>query len=191
MTYPIADDRQHPAGDRIYIRLLTSDDLTERYLSWFRDPAVTEFLDARNLTRAEVESYISDGHGTGLHAMYGIFIVETDQHIGNVKIGPINWRHGTAGLVTVIGEPAFWGQGLARDAILAATGLAFETYGLRKLSDGVASGNEGSLKAYCAAGWIHEATMKGQHLIDGAARDRLVISCFNPAFFPAASSGET
>lgn len=177
------------ADEHVFLRLLTAEDVTPDYLAWFRDPIVTEYLDAKNLTQEDVERYIEGGHASGLHAMYGIFDVQTQNHIGNIKIGPINWAHGTAGLVTVIGDRNYWGKGIARSAIKTAIPIAFEHLGLRKLSDGVADGNQGSLKAYTAAGFVHEATMKGHHLIDGRAKDRLVISCFNPKFFPDKPAG--
>ncbi|HRC59447.1 MAG TPA: GNAT family protein [Candidatus Propionivibrio aalborgensis] len=178
------DPRQHGDGGRIYLRKLVPDDVGEAYLGWFRDPIVTEYLDSRNLSREDVVSYMTEGHASGLHAMYGIFVAGTDQHIGNVKVGPIAWKHGTGGLVTFIGERDFWGKGIAREAVRIGTRLAFDIHGLRKLHDGVADGNIGSLKAYQAAGWIVEARMRGQHIVNDNVRDRIVISAFNPRYFP-------
>ena len=34
-------------------------------------------------------------------------------------------------------------------------------------SGGISSGNNGSIKAYTCADWVIEATMKGNHLING------------------------
>jgi RimJ/RimL family protein N-acetyltransferase len=62
--------------------------------------------------------------------------------------------------------------------------VAFREYGFRKLSGGIADGNVGSLKAYTRAGWVVEGRLKGHHLINGEPRDRILVSCFNPAFFP-------
>lgn len=182
-SIPYTEER-YDDGGRVYLRQLTPRDINETYLSWFRDPDVTHFLDARNLTYDDVASYMVEGRESGLHVMYGIIAKDTDKHIGNVKIGPINWKHGTAGLVTFIGEKNYWGKGIAREAIKIGIRLAFDLHGLRKLSDGVAEGNIGSEKAYCAAGFIVEGRMTGHHLINGEARDRIVISCFNPKYFP-------
>ncbi|EBA13978.1 GNAT family N-acetyltransferase [Roseobacter sp. CCS2] len=174
----------HDDGGQVTVRQLTPDDVTDTYLSWFSDPVVTEYLEARNLSRKDVVDYMVGGRESGLHVMHGIFAKDSDRHIGNVKIGPISWKHGTAGLVTFIGDRAYWGKGIGREAVRIGVQLAFENYGLRKLSDGVIEGNVGSLKAYCAAGFVVEATMRGQYLLNGQSRDRIVISCFNPKFFP-------
>lgn len=177
-------DEVHDDGGRVYLRQLTPEDATEIYLSWFRDPVVTEYLEARNLTRKDVVDYMVGGRESGLHVMFGIIAKDSGRHIGNVKIGPINWKHGTGGLVTFIGEGDYWGRGIAREAIRIGIRLAFDVYGLRKLADGVLEGNEGSVKAYSAAGFVIEGRLKGQYLVDGEARDRIAISCFNPKFFP-------
>lgn len=58
---------------------------------------------------------------------------------------------------------------------------------MRKVSGGIASGNVGSIKAYTGADWVIEAIMKGHHLINEEPQDRIVVSCFNPKFFPSDS----
>lgn len=174
---------------RFYLRMLTADDVTASYEAWFRNPDVTEFLDSRNVTMAESQEYIRNGHESRSFFMYGIFDSSNNVHVGNVKIGPINWAHGTSDLVTIVGDTRYWGKGVATAAIKAGNQVAFSKYGLRKLSGGIARGNTGSIKAYTRAGWVIEAVMIGHHLINGEPRDRIVVSCFNPAHFPDMPKG--
>jgi ribosomal-protein-alanine N-acetyltransferase len=171
-------------GYRVYLRPMTEDDINEDYISWFQDTLVTEYLDTRAITVADARDYLRIGRESRSYFMYAVIDRESELHIGNVKIGPVSWLHGTSDLVTVIGRREFWGKGLATEAISIGNQLAFQELGIRKLSGGIADGNIGSVKAYTKAGWIIEARLKGHHLIDGAARDRIVVSCFNPAFFP-------
>ena len=42
----------------------------------------------------------------------------------------------------------------------------------------------GSLNAYTRAGWVIEARLRGHTMVDGAAKDSIVVSCFNPKYFP-------
>jgi len=179
--------KKYDDGGRVFLRRLTPDDVTDEYIEWFRDGVVTEFLDSRDLSKEDVISYMVDGANLRLHFMYGIFDKESCTHIGNVKVGPIDWNHLVSDLVCVIGDKKFWGKGLAKEAILLGNRVAFNVHGMRKVSGGIASGNVGSIKAYTGADWVVEATMKGHHLIDGEPQDRVVVSCFNPAFFPKES----
>lgn len=171
------------SGERIHLRPLTEWDLTPTYLEWFTDADVTMFLDARDISLEEAREHLNEGLLTQKWAMLAVVHNDQQRHIGNVKIGPIDWGNGVSDLVTVIGDQTMWGLGLAADAIELAGNAAFQRLGMRKLSGGVIEGNEGSLRAYGKAGWVVEGTLKGHVLRDGDSRDRILISRFNPAYF--------
>lgn len=180
-----ADVRIFDDGGRIMLRELRPEDVNDTYLSWFQDSTVTEFLDSRRITKDDAINYMLLGRETRTYFMYAILAKDSGLHIGNLKIGPIQEMHGISDLVTVIGNREYWGKGLATEAIRLGSQVAFDVYGIRKLSGGIADGNIGSVKAYTKAGWVIEARLKGHHLINGEPRDRIVVSCFNPKFFPA------
>lgn len=176
------------SDDRVYLRPMTEEDVTDRYIAWFRDSQVIEFLDSSNFEKHETIAYLKLGNETRAYFMNAIIDRETGLHIGNLKIGPINWKHRFSDLITVIGDRDFWGKGYATDAIRQGIALAFEKYDLRKLSAGISSSNTGSLKAYTRAGFVVEGTLKGQFLIGDTVQDRIEIGCFNPAYFPGAAT---
>ncbi|MDO8518155.1 MAG: GNAT family N-acetyltransferase [bacterium] len=169
-------------GNSIYLRSLTEDDFTERYLSWFCDPEVTRFLFARNITREDAVKHLRDGIKTGNWHMYAICEVKGGRHIGNIKIGPIDKHNGVSDLVTVIGERDAWGRGYGREAVGLATRVAFGELGIRKLSASIDSRNIGSIKAYTAAGFEVETSLKNQYRDEasGELSDKVFFSCFNP-----------
>jgi RimJ/RimL family protein N-acetyltransferase len=167
----------------IELRPLREEDIDETYLSWFRDEQVTQFLESQNISYQDAVDHLRRGIEKDLYRLYGIWHLATNTHIGNIKLGPISWKHGIADCVTVIGRREFWGRGLATIAIRAAIRIAFEELGLRKLSAGIIDGNIGSLKAYTRAGFIIECHLKGQCLVNGEVRDGIMIGCFNPKYF--------
>ncbi len=167
----------------IYLRQLRPEDVTDEYVSWFSDSVVHEFLDSKNITKKDSIEYIKFGIREKQYYLYGIFDDSNDKHIGNVKVGPINWRHGTSDLVTVIGDRNYWGKGLATKAIKLGNDIAFDVYDIRKVSGPVAEKNIGSLKAYRRAGWVAEAILKGHKVINVEPQDQIIISCFNPKYF--------
>lgn len=178
-------------GAPVFLRQLQPEDINDNYLSWFRAPEVTEFLDARNISRDDAISHLQAGIQNQSYIVYAIIAKDSGKHIGNVKIGPIHWTHGFSDLVTVIGDRSYWGKGLATEAVRMGIKIAFGTLGLRKLSAGIADGNEGSIKAYTRAGFVIEGRMKGQLLINGQPQDKIVIACFNPQFFPSEVGGSS
>lgn len=173
----------------ITLRLLTHNDINENYLSWFKDNAVTSFLevDGRALTKKMVTDYIDEGANSESYYMYAICLTANGNHIGNLKVGPINKKHLVADLVCVIGDSSYWGKGFATEAIKLGNKLAFAKYNIRKLHGQIYADNIGSVKAYCKAGWIIEGVIKGRYLVDGNAMDQILVSCNNPAYFTPAT----
>jgi RimJ/RimL family protein N-acetyltransferase/ABC-type transporter Mla MlaB component len=167
-------------GEKVILRPLTIADVTPRYLEWFADDLVTEFLDARNLTREDVKSHIHRGLAENDYFMCAICDRESGLHVGNVKIGPIRWRHASADMVTVIGDRRFWGRGFATEAIGMAMALAFKVLGIRRLHAAIHRDNVGSLNAYTRAGWMVEGTFRQHSVRSGVAGDVVLICAFNP-----------
>ena len=167
-----------PGDGPVFLRPLTEADFTARYLAWFADPEVTRFLDARNISRADAIGHLRRGIETDSFRIYAICEAGTDLHVGNLKIGPMHHRHKTSDMITVIGERAAWGRGFARAAIRQGIDIAF-----RQLD----SRNTGSIKAYTAAGFVVETSLK-DHFIETAPdgdvvfSDKVYVACFNPRY---------
>ena len=173
-------------GSKVFLRPLTEDDFTETYVSWFRDPLVTRFLDARNISRADAIDHWRRGLQGNAWSMYAICATEDSRHIGNLKIGPIHRRYMISDMVTVIGDRSAWGQGRAREAIQLGIGIAFDDFNIRKLSASIDSDNIGSIKAYTGAGFHIETALKDQFM-DATQNpprlsDKVYVACFNPKF---------
>lgn len=163
---------------RIFLRPLEERDIDARYIGWFADGDVTRFIQSRNFSAEDSKAYLRAGRDSGLYHLYAVCLQQTGLHIGNLKIGPINQLHGVADLVTVIGDKACWGQGLASEAIALGSRVAFEVYGLRKLHGAILASNSGSIKAYTRGGWTIEGRLHGHYLVDGEPMDAVLVSCF-------------
>jgi [ribosomal protein S5]-alanine N-acetyltransferase len=178
--------RKHSSGGPVYLRPLQEEDFTERYLEWFRDPEVTRFLDARNITREDTIQNLRNGQKENTWYLFAICETATNRHIGNLKIGPIHWRHSTSDLVTVLGERDSWGKGYAREAIKLGIEIACKELNIRKLSASIDSLNIGSIKAYTAAGFTVETSLKDQFMDVSSGTPvlsgKVFVAYFNPTF---------
>ena len=174
----------HADDGSIFLRPLAEADITERYLSWFRDDVTTLYLEARNITADDALDYLRTGQRTRQRFMYAVCEGEHGRHIGNLKIGDIDWKSSLSDLVTVIGDRSYWGRGIATKAIKLGSRSAFEHLDIHKLNGGMYADNIGSIKAYTRAGWVIEAVLLGQNQVKDGRSDRVVVSCFNPKYFP-------
>jgi ribosomal-protein-alanine N-acetyltransferase len=170
----------------VFLRPMADGDFTESYIAWFRDPEVTRFLAARNISIQDSIDHWRRGQQSNSWFMYAICAAEDGRHIGNLKLGPVNWNHMISDMSTVIGDRGAWGQGRARNAIRLGIRIAFDKLKIRKLSASIDGDNVGSIKAYTGAGFHIEASLKGQFMdttqTPPRLSDRLYVACFNPAF---------
>ena len=167
----------------IVLRPIKKSDITERYLSWFSDKTVNKFLEINNLTKNEVLNYIKTGVNNKSYFMFAVCIEDTGLHIGNIKIGPIKHKYYVTDLVTVIGDKDYWGKGIASNAIKKAIEIAFDTFGLRKVSASIDSLNVGSLKSYTNAGMQVTANIPNYFMHNNNIfSDKIFVGCDNNKF---------
>lgn len=161
-------------GRRIHLRPLCASDASDRYVAWLNDPEVNRFLEIRfhDHTLADVKEFLRKLEADESCAGFAIVLNEGARHIGNIKLGPINERHGFGEVSLFIGEKDCWGKGLATEAIELVTEYAFKARGLRRVEAGAYSSNQGSAKAFLKAGWRQEAILvakwrDGESIVDG------------------------
>src|SRR6476660_576399 len=96
----------------LQLRSLTTAEATERYLGWMRDPLTTRYLEARLTEHSlgSLRNYIDSCNAGGVDLLLGIFLID-GSHIGNIKLGPVDWYHQSASVGLLIGEKRYWGKG--------------------------------------------------------------------------------
>ena len=81
----------------------------------------------------------------------------SNQHIGNIKLGPINFIHSYADISYFIGQKDCWGNGYASEAIRLLTNFGFKKLNLHKIRAGVYASNVASQKTLEKSGYKFEA----------------------------------
>ena len=172
-------------GERIYLREIEISDITDSVMEWFEDEELMRFYTSskQKITKEKLLNSIDEGKKNGNVFTFGIFINETNELIGTIKLGPIHFIHKTSDLVALIGNRNYLGKGLAVDAINLGNRLAFEKFDLRKLYGGMYISNIASIKAYTRAGWLVEGRLKGFYCVDNKNEDRILVGCYNPKYF--------
>jgi RimJ/RimL family protein N-acetyltransferase len=74
-------------------------------------------------------------------------------HVGNIKLGNINWTHSYGDIGLIIGQKDYFGLGIATESISLVTEFAFRHLGLHKVWCGIYKPNIGSIKAFQKAGF--------------------------------------
>lgn len=161
--------------DRLLLRDITEDDVTAKYVRWMNDPRVNRYLESRFVTHT-AESIRRSVVELSQNSVFAAVIDRaTGDHIGNIKLGPVDHHHRTADIGIVIGEERCWGKGFATESIIAMTDHAFEVLGLAKVTASVYAINLASIRAFQKAGFELEGTRCSQFSIGESRTDAVML----------------
>lgn len=169
------------ASARLTLRSLDDGAAAGPYLDWMQDAEVLRFLEARHRSHdaTSLAAFIRSANDSRESLLLGIF--EPDgRHVGNIKLGPIDWpnRRGEIGLL--IGERDCRGRGYAREAIATVSDYAFNELGLHKLTAGYLAPNLASGRAFEATGYVVEGRYTDHFLLDGTWVEGVRVAKFRP-----------
>ncbi len=161
------------AGQKIYLRSLEKVDASEKYAAWLNDPVVNQYLETRTATVVDLEKYIAEKSASPQCLFFGIFTNDTSEHIGNVKLEPIDLVTKIATMGILIGEINFWGKGIATEVTNLITDFAFSELGLKEIRLGVDAENVSARRVYEKCGFTIFKIDKDAHTRGNIAHDQV------------------
>jgi ribosomal-protein-alanine N-acetyltransferase len=166
---------------RLLLRPITVEDADGPYRDWMRDPLVLQHLEAR-LTSGptDLRGYIEAQTAEPGVRFYAITVRASGQHIGNIKIGPVERWHQRGDVGIIIGDRSQWGYGYATEAIRAFTDAMFVDLALAKITAGAYATNVGSIRAFEQAGFHVEATRRRHYRGDDGWVEGVHLARFAP-----------
>ncbi|MDD5593354.1 MAG: GNAT family protein [Candidatus Margulisbacteria bacterium] len=165
-------------GKIIYLREVRPADVNENYYRWLNDPEVNQFLETHFVPQSmeNIKRYVERMDGKSDEIFLAMCLKENDRHVGNIKLGPINWIHRNADISLVIGEKEYWGKGIATDAIRALSGFAFNVLNLNNLKAGCYAENKGSKGAFIKVGFKEVGLIKDDIYFQGKYTDHVLLA---------------
>lgn len=161
-------------GENIFLRKLSMEDATDKYLGWLNDPDVLRYrtLKAYASNMEDVRDFIRCAQ-VSKDLFLAICLKSANRHIGGISLAPIDFIHRTAALNIMIGEKSEWGKNHGKEAIAALTRHAFMNMNLNKLW--TQSANPAFNAIVKKLGWAHEGTKRKMFLLDGEYID---VECY-------------
>ena len=149
-------------GEKIYLRRVLRSDICQEYVDWLNDPEINQYLETKYevQTLESVIKYWKMRQSDYNSPWFAIVSKTSKVHIGNIKLGPINWNHQRADISIFIGNKIYWGKGIATEAINLLKDWAFNHIRLKKLYAGAYEMNIGSIKAFQKCGFVIEGTFE-------------------------------
>jgi len=168
-------------GKNIYLRGVRIDDVSGNYYNWMNDYEVNQYLESRFYpwSKEKLLEYVNRINSDPNYVFLAIIQKEDNIHVGNIKLGPINWIHRVADIGIIVGEKSVWGKGYATEAIKLVTDYAFKKLNLHKLTAGCYKENVGSQKAFEKNGYIIEGIRKSHCFLNENYVDIILMGIIN------------
>jgi len=137
-----------------YLRPFVESDITESYLQWFHDQAVTKYTSHGlfGYTKNQALQFLEKSRKNG-DIVWAIVVKEIEMmlgvsfekciHIGNIALQDINWIDRRAEFAGVIGEKDYWGKGIGTEAVRLLFAHGFDKLNLNRIWLGTAASNRG------------------------------------------------
>jgi ribosomal-protein-alanine N-acetyltransferase len=165
--------------ERLILLPLSMEHCSKEYLNWLNDPLVYKFLETRGNQNLEMLKDFIENQIKNKVAIWAITLKSTGKHIGNIKIDPINFKHGFGEYGILMGDKNEWGKGYAKEASIGVIDYFFNEINLRKITLGVVKQNAQAVALYEKLGFVTEGIYKEHLVYDGIYYDVLRMSLFN------------
>jgi ribosomal-protein-alanine N-acetyltransferase len=173
---------QNLESERLVYKRVSLAHLSEDYVGWLNDPEISRFIEkSGDYTLDKLRAFLTDVQEKDL-LFWGIHLKSNGLHLGNIKIDPINERHGFGEYGILMGRKAEWGKGYAKEASQTIMDFCFKTIKLRKMTLGVVVDNTAAVNLYKSLGFDIEGFYKKHVFFDGKYCDVLRMARFNPEF---------
>ena len=128
---------------------------------WFNDDRVTaDLVGSRNaFSPDDARAWVERAMDTSRDRKWAIAIDGEDEAVGFVALFGLDRQLGPE-LAVLVGDPAAWGRGVAREAERQACIQAFERYGAHRIHAEIPATNEAAQKVVTFLGFKCEGVMR-------------------------------
>ena len=167
---------------RLTLKPLSLEHLSQEYVDWLNDEEVYRYLETGgNYTIEMLKHYLKDVEKKDIY-FWAIHLKNNNLHIGNIKIDPVNFKHGLAEYGIMMGRRSEWGKGYAKEASNKVINFCFQKLHIRKITLGVVADNAVAVALYKKMGFVIEGVYKKHGFYDNKYCDTFRMALFNPLF---------
>lgn len=159
-------------GARVTLRPVEEDDVPLIH-AWMNNPEVWRYMDYERPVslpdvREDLERSRSEGHP--------FVILVGDRAIGRIGLNRFRRRDRRCAFYLYVGDPAFWGRGLALDAAMTLLSHAFDRLDLWQVELWTLADNDRAVSMYRRCGFVEEGRLRDRSWKGGRWVDHVVMS---------------
>ena len=152
-------------------------DVTTNYYCWFSNQLVTRYNDhgLTPMTDSDFKSFFAAIENKDV-ICGAIVDKKKNIHVGNVSLQSFNQINRSCELAIIIGEPSFWGKGIATRACAVMIYHAFNFLNIHRVWSGTGANNIGMQKVFNKLGFEQESVFRQAKFSNGKHVDILQYS---------------
>lgn len=166
-------------SDNLQIKVLHPKDVTDRYVQWLNNYEIVKYTEQKFFEhkKEDVIDFVKSKLNSNIDLLFGIYF--KNNHIGNIKLGPIILNSNISDISFLIGEKEYWGFGLATKVVGAVVDFAFQEIKLAKVTAGCYANNLASIRVLEKNNFFKEGRRLSHLLYEGERIDSILFGRFN------------
>ena len=159
--------------NRILLKQLNPEDVSDRYVRWLNDSEVNKFLEIRHstpLTKQDAIKFVIDCEKHHRHH-WGIFF--NNEHVGNISCNAYNHIYRWVDISSLIGEKKYRASNLAKFALAGAIEYLFTVSNFHRIQAGTYSVHFSGITLLTNLGFKKEAVLREAAIVDNKYVDVL------------------
>ncbi|MAC41832.1 MAG: hypothetical protein CMJ05_08595 [Pelagibacterales bacterium] len=134
--------------------------LSEDYVDWMNDLEVIKYMDSGgDYSLEKLKNFLLEQERKKI-LFWAIIVKETNKHIGNIKIDPIDHENNSAEYGIMIGDKREWGKGYAQEASEMIINYCLNKLNINQITLGVKDSNLKAIKLYEELGFQKISKLK-------------------------------
>ncbi len=114
--------------NRLLLDPFKTKDVTEEYLSWMKDTRLTQYIlkASKEITKNDLDKFVEELDKSNENIFFRIVLKNLNLHIGNIRLGPIDYANNYSKFGILIGNKNYHNMGYAQESIEAVIDFCFK-----------------------------------------------------------------
>tara|TARA_Y100000389_G_C17467924_1_gene527429 strand:+ start:1540 stop:2100 length:561 start_codon:yes stop_codon:yes gene_type:complete len=156
-------------GNKILLEPFSHKFINDDYLAWMNDKDTTKFIQKakKNNTLEDLNLFANEMIASEVDYFFAILLKKNLQHVGNVRLGPIDFKLMKSNFGIMIGSKNFRGCGIGTEVLKLIKEFSFGYLKLKQIIFPVVEEHVPAMRLYKNAGFVLQNTLKKTFNKDG------------------------
>ena len=170
--------------ERLFIRVLRSNDVTEEYASGLNDSEVNKYMFVRHTrqTMESVKEFAEHSYESKDSILLGLFLKNEYKLIGTVRLSGISYYDDCLELGVCLFSKKHWGQGFGEEALMHIKNYVFSNMGFHYIEAGIYDVNDASKKLFEKVGFKCREEIEDKYRLEDMFVKVLIYKAVNHDF---------